>query len=384
MKKDKVSIFILIDALGWNYIENRSFLDEIVNTKQRVKSILGFSSGVIPSILTGKYPQEHKHWSLYYYSKELSPFRWVKNFLWLPDFLINNRVSRKLVEEVSKRAFRCKGYFETYVIPIKYLLLFDIYEKRNIYQPGAIRGAFSLFDVLKKQKVDYKCYNYTNAKGDMDILSLTEENLRNSSSPFYFLYLCESDAMLHRHCKNSELTNSMIDKYEKCIYQIYKSALENFKKVNLFVISDHGMAPVTHSFDIQNEIKSLGLRMPEDYAVFYDATMARFWFFNDRAKEKIILFLKGKSYGKILSEKEMKENGCYFLDDMYGEVIFLMNDGYVINPSFMGNRAPEGMHGYGVENESMDATFLSNSDKDYQLKDVKDFFAVFVDEIKNE
>jgi hypothetical protein len=77
----------------------------------------------------------------------------------------------------------------------------------------------------------------------------------------------------------------------------------------------------------------------------------------------------------------MKENGCYFPDDMYGETIFLMKDGYVINPNFMGNRVPEGMHGYSVENKSMDAVFVTNSNKEYLLRDVKDFFKVFMDEI---
>ena len=382
--RHKVSIFILVDALGWNYIKNRPFLDKVANVKRKVRSILGFSSGVIPSILTGKYPHEHKHWSLYYYSRGLSPFRWVKIFLWLPGFLINSRVLRKVVEEISKRAFHCAGYFETYVVPIKYLWLFDIYERRNIYQPGAMGNITSLFDILKKQNVDYKCYNYANVGRDVDIFNLTEKTLRKCSSCFYFLYLSEFGAMLHNHCKNSEVVNSAINDYEKRIYQVYESAVKNFEKVNLFVMSDHGMAPVMRLFDMQNEIKSVGLKMPEDYVVFYDATMARFWFFNDRAKEKIILFLREKDYGRVLDENEMKEYGCYFPDCMYGETIFLMNDGCVINPSFMGNRAPEGMHGYGVENESMDAIFLSNSDKDYQINDVKDFFRIFIDEIKNE
>ena len=117
-KRDSVSIFILIDALGWDYIKDRSFLDDIAVTKRPVKSILGFSSGVIPSILTGKYPQEHKHWSLYFYSPKTSPFHWTKHWLWLPKSILHSRIARKIIEEISKRIMGYTGYFETYAIQV--------------------------------------------------------------------------------------------------------------------------------------------------------------------------------------------------------------------------------------------------------------------------
>ena len=55
-----VNIFILVDALGWNYIKDRKFLNDICTYRQKVKSILGYSCGVIPSILKGRLPSEHK------------------------------------------------------------------------------------------------------------------------------------------------------------------------------------------------------------------------------------------------------------------------------------------------------------------------------------
>lgn len=95
--KNTVSIFALVDALGWDYIKDRPFLNDIAVVKRPVKSILGFSSGVIPSILTGKYPQEHKHWSLYFYSPKTSPFKWTRHIRWLPKRILNSRISRKII-----------------------------------------------------------------------------------------------------------------------------------------------------------------------------------------------------------------------------------------------------------------------------------------------
>lgn len=154
------NIFILIDALGWNYIKDRPFLTDVAVTKMPVKSILGFSSGVIPSILTGKYPQEHKHWSLYFYSPKTSPFRWTKALLWFPDSILNSRLTRKIIEEISKRLMGYTGYFETYLIPVRQLHLFDICEKKNIYATKGFSRVDNIFDILKKREVDYKCFNY--------------------------------------------------------------------------------------------------------------------------------------------------------------------------------------------------------------------------------
>lgn len=200
MNNKTVNIFILIDALGWEYIKERPFLNDIAVTKRPIKSILGFSSGVIPSILTGKYPQEHKHWSLYFFNLQTSPFRWTRKLHWLPNSLLNSRLARKVIEEVSKRMMGYKGYFETYLIPVEQLYLFDICENKNIYKPGGIRNADSIFDILTKKNIDYKCLAYP--LKDREIFSKAKESIENKEVYFYFLYLSESDALLHSSCRD--------------------------------------------------------------------------------------------------------------------------------------------------------------------------------------
>ncbi|MCX5699824.1 MAG: glycosyltransferase [Candidatus Omnitrophica bacterium] len=346
-----INIFILIDALGWNYIKDRPFLNDIATTKMPVRSILGFSSGVIPSILTGKYPQEHKHWSLYYYSPKTSPFSWTKALLWLPDNILNSRITRKIIEEISKRLMGYTGYFETYLIPIRQLHLFDICEKKNIYAPKGIGEINNIFDILKNRKVDYKCFNYP--LKDQEILAKAKKSLRNDSSNFYFLYLSEFDALLHSYFKpKAEVKDKVevaLDNYEKEIRDIYRIAKNRSAQVNLYIFSDHGMSPVNEAEDLKADIENLGFKTPDDYLAFYDSTMARFWFHTSNARDKISYLLKNRNYGRILAEEEIRNLGIDFKDNMYGEVIFLMNTGVVINPSYMGNKAPQGMHGYDVD-----------------------------------
>jgi len=369
-----VSIFMLIDALGWDYIKDRPFLDDIAKTKRPVKSILGFSSGVIPSILTGKYPPEHKHWFLYFYSPKKNCFQWTKAIAWLPKKLLNNRYTRKIVEEISKRLMGYTGYFETYLIPIEQLHLFDICENKNIYAPKGMREGESLFDMLAKKGVDYKCFSYPIK--DKDIFIKAKEALESSDSNYYFLYFSESDAYLHRGCKDPQGVKDMVDFYEQQILEVYNAAKNKFDQVNLYVFSDHSMAPVNEEYDLKSEVEKLGYKMPKDYVAFYDSTMARYWFFNEQAKKDVEVLLHQKKYGRILTAAEVKEKHVDFKDNMYGEMLFLMKTGAVINPSNMGSRAPNGMHGYDIDDGIMDGIMVSTTTYNGEVKDVGDFYRV--------
>ncbi len=106
------------------------------------------------------------------------------------------------------------------------------------------------------------------------------------------------------------------------------------------------MANCDSLLDLQREIRSLPLRVPDDYAVVYDSTMARFWFFNDRARWLVTSRLQEIPEGRIVPDDELAELGTLFPDRYFGELIFLAHEGVLIVPSHMGARPIRGMHGY--------------------------------------
>jgi hypothetical protein len=76
--------------------------------------------------------------------------------------------------------------------------------------------------------------------------------------------------------------------------------------------------------------------------------MARFWFFNDRARSEIEDYLMKLSHGWVLSDQEFKDLHIP-LDRRYGECIFVMDEGKMIYPDFWsGSRKAKGMHGYAI------------------------------------
>ncbi len=379
---DEISIFILIDALGWTYIKDRSFLEEMATQKKPIKSVLGFSSAAIPSILTGRRPDEHGHWSLFYRAEKASPFRWSRPLGPLIK-LAPERVARKGIEEISKMVFGYKGYFETYIIPLEELPNYDISEKRNIYAPCGIEGSRTIFDLWEEAGLSYLSLSYWNGK-DKEIFDKAEIALKKGDLRALFLYLPEFDAYLHRGCKDDSGVSAQIKDYERSVKKLVETANGSYKEVRWFVFSDHGMAPINKSVDLMAEIRKAGLKEGKDYNAFYDSTMARLWFKNDEAREKITERLASLDCGRWLPDDEMRSLGVFFEDRRYGEAVFLMDEGTVIAPSYMGHTAPDGMHGFHPDFEYSDAVFITNTKDSYNPKTITDYFSVMKEDTLGE
>ena len=137
-------------------------------------------------------------------------------------------------------------------------------------------------------------------------------------------------------------------------------ARAHYEEVRLYVFSDHGMANCDELLDLKTKIDKLPFRVPADYAVVYDSTMARFWFFNDRARKQIIECLKQIPQGRIVPDAELQDLGTLFPDRHFGELIFLVREGVLIVPSHMGERPIRGMHGYHPDDPQSHAMLCTN------------------------
>ena len=157
MTTDGVTIYVLVDALGWEILRDRPFLDDVLVERHRLETILGYSSGAIPTLLTGEYPNVHGHWNLFYHSPDTSPFRWTAPLARLPRGVRETRVVRRAVKEISRKLSGYSGYFAIYNLPIERLPYYDICETTDIYQPNGLAPTRSLFDRLEAARVTYEC-----------------------------------------------------------------------------------------------------------------------------------------------------------------------------------------------------------------------------------
>ena len=371
----KLAVFVLIDALGWHYVQGREFLNDLLPFRYPLQTVLGFSSGAIPTILTGVSPSEHGHWNLFYYDPKNSPFKWIRHLQFLPDRVLDNRVSRKLIKEAGKRLLGLGPLFDCAVSP-RLLPWFDWIEKRNIYDPRGIAGAPSIFDRLTERGIGNRVYTYHHAT-DAEILEHAGTDIRCSDAAFFFVYLSEMDMFLHLHCKETSAIDQKMKWYEAGLRELYRTAQEADPHATFTILSDHGMTPVLEQYDLVGDIEKLGLNMPDDYLTVYDSTMARFWFFNDQARSAVQSALAKVTCGHTLSSDEMDRFGVLFEDSRYGELIFLLNAGWLFSRSDFHGGAwfPAGMHGYHPgEDRYSDAIFLSNCPPERPVETIKDVY----------
>jgi hypothetical protein len=375
MKPPKnLHVFVLLDALGWTLVHDSPFLGDVLPYRQPLRTLLGFSSGIIPAILSGLLPQQSGIWNLVYYDPEGSPFRWMRHLDFLPDSLLDNRIGRRLMTELGRRALGAGPGFDCCVSP-KLLPWFNWAERSNIYERGGLGATPSIFDRLAQAGIPYRVYSHRQAT-DRQIMQQAETDIAKDEARFFFLYLCELDMFLHTHCAEPRKVAEKLDWYEEGLRRVFAAAQRRDADAGLFLFSDHGMAPVRQHYDLAAEIAGCGFRMPQDYLAVYDSTMARFWFFSRQAREQITERLRAVPSARLLPDSELRELGIFFPDKRYGEAILLMNPGWLIAASgFNGSSwKPAGMHGYHPDDPHSDAVFLSNRNPGMPLATVRDIY----------
>jgi len=298
----------------------------------------------------------------------------LKYFQFLPDAILNNRVSSKILKELGRRVLGLGPLFDCGVSP-RLLRWFNWVEKRNIYGRGGISGASSIFDELAERNIPHRIYSYHHLS-DARIVNEAQKDIIESDAEFLFLYLSEMDMFLHSNCSQPKEIDRKIAWYDEQLRSVLNTAREIDPDASMTIFSDHGMTPVHQHYDLMRDIEALPFRMPIDYLAIYDSTMARFWFFSDDARRGIVDCLQNSPCGRILQDEELRDLGVFFDDRRYGELVFLLKPGWLVARSdFNGPRwVPVGMHGYHPDDCFSDAVFLADRQPPTPMRTIADVY----------
>lgn len=374
--KKHVDIFIFIDALGWEISEKNNFLKEILPNRYPVEMVFGYSSTAIPTILTGEPPTVHKHLSFYYYDPAGSPFKILKYMLirYLPSNIFDRWRIRHIFSKIIARLYGFTGYFEMYSMPFDRIHLFNYAEKTDIFVPGGMEPVKNLADKLVETGIPYHISDWRlSEQQNFDALN---RDIDNESIEFAFLYTASLDGLLHVQTKNGEKIPEKLKWYESKITELLENVKNHYQTHSLHVMSDHGMTTKTGTVDIKKTVSSLNLRFGKDYAAVFDSTMARFWYFNENAKEVVKNALKRIEQGHFLTDEEKIRFRIDFKDNIFGEDFFLLDPGIQIEPCDMGLKALPGMHGYSPLDKDSYASFLSSEEQKVPPQWIGDFFRI--------
>ena len=356
--KPLLPLFIMVDACGWEIIRNDPFAKDFAPTRKRLDSVFGYSSTCVPSILSGRWPDEHRNWCYFVYDPKNSPFRSLRSLRWLPPAVTSRRIFRRWLTKFVKVQLKFRGYFDLYNIPFRYIHLFDFTEKKSPLQPKGMNRGPNIFDFLVEQGIPY--FVSDPAKAEEQNRDDLVARINAESIDFAFMYWAGLDGLLHMVGNQSPEVPAKLRVYEQWIQQVLAAAQQHYREVRLYIFSDHGMANCDELLNLKARIDALPVTMERDYAVVYDSTMARFWFFNDQARKLITEELQRESQGRIIPDSELRQMRTLFEDRYFGELIFLVKEGVLIVPSHMGERPIRAMHGYHPTDKHTYASFLTN------------------------
>ncbi len=356
--KALLPLFVFIDACGWEIIKDSAFVRDLAPNRKRLTSVFGYSSACVPSIVSGRWPAEHRNWSYFIYAPQRSPFRFLRPLRWLPRQLTSRRMFRRWLSKLVKHQMNFRGYFDLYNVPFEHISLYDFTEKKSPLQPGGMNQGLNIFDHLERTEIPY--HVSAPERTEETNLAALIRDVRSESIDFAFLYWPGLDGLLHQVGNQSEEIAPKLRGYESWINSLYSVAGQHYEEVRLYVFSDHGMANCDERLDLKGRVEGLALRVPDDFAVMYDSTMARFWFKHDRARLLITNLLRGIPEGRIIPDDELKALGAFFPDREFGELIYLVKEGVLIVPSHMGERPIRAMHGYHPDDPQSYAALCTN------------------------
>lgn len=375
---DRLTLVFLIDALGYAQANSPQFLPSCTVTRRPVRSVLGYSSAAIPTLLSGRTPAAHGHLAMYRRARADSVLSGVGRAMGAASRWTGRHWTLRRLTARWLRARGVTGYFALYEIPLPWLEHFDLCQRRDLFAPGAFAPQEGLAD-LAGRSGSARLWNWS--VPEEQAFRELEGEIEKGSKRFLLLYTSALDGLMHAAGPNGAAVPRLLASYSERIERLRALAASRYREVRLFAFGDHGMAQVTTTRDLWASLEQIGLRVPRDYLFFLDSTMARFWFHRDDARRRVESLLRGLGYGRIVEPDELKALDAWFPNSDYGELIFLLPEGEIFVPSFMSKERVEGMHGYHPDAPSAYTTLVTNAADISYPEDLAGIYRVLASEL---
>jgi hypothetical protein len=350
-------VVLFVDALGWRLANATPGFANVLEHHREIATILGFSSGALPTAFTGRMPREHGRWLMYRRAASSdTPFRGFGALSLLPRRVRESwRLGKFLARTVRRRGVA--GYFNLYEVPRAELASFDLAERGDIFAPGGL-PCDSIWDSLARRGVRWQGWNWRTP--EREALAALCTRLEAGDDDFLFLYTADLDAQLHHEGSRGEGVARRLLDYDSAVREVLATPVRGGRPVWLYLCSDHGMVDVLEHVDVMARVATLRARRGRDYLGFFDSTMARFWWRSTAARDEVRAALEAETRGRWLGAAELAREGADFPGHEYGDDVFLLRPGALLLPSFMGSRPVAAMHGYDAAHPDMTALLASN------------------------
>lgn len=363
-------LVVFVDALGPTQLNRAGDTLAFLPHRRALRGILGYSSGALPTILTGSPPSVHGRMCLFSIRREgeasiLSPLTWLHL---LPRAVHERGAVRRYLAKGFAWARGLTGYVAFHRVPPSDFQWLDLPERDDMFQAETIGPARTFLADARRAGLSVFAADWRLPEAERTRRSIAE--LERSRPDLSFLYATELDAALHERGNHEGVTHDVLHRIAGSIQRAREALAQDGADVTTLLVGDHGMADVNTFIDPRPIVADLGATR-----AFVDSTMLRLWGDDaSLARARSTLERSGVA-GQWLDEDALRSRLAPTKDAPYGRAIWLLPEGTIFSPSFVGGRAL-GMHGYDISDPSAFAALASDDPAALECSSLTDVGAI--------
>lgn len=344
---------IMVDALRHDYIteEDAPFLHGLAQKGAHGSLIPSFGFEPDGAYLAGLDPEECNGGAQFWRKPGERLFRFIPPFRLL--YALPIKKWRKLVRNAIRFSAQAlssdsltRRMASSMEIPLDMLAQFSTPMKKLACEPDFAPHS-TVFDVVRANVKTTYFHGFPAFKVHTDNVSERYLNEERGGNDFAFLFLGDLDGIGHKFGPASPERRAALKKLDSALQRIHDHACKHYDEVDVLVFGDHGMADVLQTIDLRDSISRAELH-PEEDAYFLDSTFARFWVKDTARRSQLLKILAEQPGGHVLTKSEKETYRIRYPHNYFGDVIFVVDNGMLVHPSFYSVSAEplKGMHGY--------------------------------------
>jgi hypothetical protein len=317
-------ILYFSDAFAWQYLRETEFMPGFWDERRPLETVLGYSSTILPCLVTGQPPQRTGVWTEY--------FRKDRPQHPLAAAVVRSRLLLtpvNLARLVLFRFARKAGHPAAHKlrIPLQFAHFFERHDMDYRKFPPVDLPVPDLGTAARERGLRF-FFRYLDHGYDLGTQVRELDSLLAAHDVLFF-YDPSVDG--HGHHVGADVRRLQPD-LDRVAAFCSAARDRGGDDTHLLLFSDHGMTDIKRSYDLFARLRPW--RLGRDYLVFVDSTFARFWYSTPQVRAAI----RGRladAPGSFLTREDEERYGIAFDDDRYGSDILVADEAVVFHPSYI-------------------------------------------------
>lgn len=337
---------LFVDSLPHYYLPQTRVLKQF-ECKASLRPGFGYSVNIHAEMFSGLRPDQVGFLSEWAVSPSTAPGRYLRPYLQLFEVLGKSYILDRVMRRGLQRVIGYTGY-----VPFRYLHLLARtgrfpherdYSFSTVFTDDA--GGIEIYPRVQKR-----------LRRDGDVVEQIKDKIPDGGLIVGFFE--DLDWVGHYYGVGSQEYRDYIRQLDNWIEELWGIWSKRHPVGRFLIFSDHGMANTTGEVDLQLE-RHCGPAGLSTYLYVKDSTMCRVWSYSEKNRKVLAEYLQTVPGGRLVTEEERKRFGI--ASRACGDLIYLVDDGMVLNPSFFGARAPKAMHGHHPDLPSQQGVLLGRN-----------------------